>query len=234
MSQEQFPNARAARTHLVKLGYAAVTPGCMEGAICWVKADEDGYYLVAKSADGARLMHYSGTPEGLPAGALVTSDIDDTRAGGTSSERGIKSAVAEGLAAKLDADIVASYQAAVIASAAALTAEYNERNDCCVHALSLALNIAYVDAHAALEEQGRKYRCCTYNHTLLAALKYLQVDVLEARTLKGPQSRIGDFVRPKGRYIVRTAGHFFAVVNGVALDTVPRERRALRRMWQLG
>lgn len=76
MAKEQFNTAREARQHLALLGYRASTPAGMKGAIVWSKGDEEGYYLIAKTSEGARLMHYSGKPEALPAGAVVTSDMD--------------------------------------------------------------------------------------------------------------------------------------------------------------
>jgi hypothetical protein len=232
MSKEQFPNARAARQHLDAQGYKAITPGSMEGALCWVRPDEDGYYLVAKNTDGARLMHYAGKPEQLPAGSIVSCDNDDKKpAGEFNPERALKGAFAEALATQLDAQLMCGYRDELRTSSHALTTEFRERNDCAVHALRFALDVPYDVAHAALATAGRRYRCGTQDHTLLKALADLGGRIIEQRTLLMPQSRIANNVRPVGRYIVRAATHFFAVVDGVSHDVAPERNRRLRRMW---
>jgi hypothetical protein len=206
----------------------------MEGALCWVRPDEDGYYLVAKNTDGARLMHYAGKPEQLPAGAVVTADIDDQRKGGASASRPLPILQQHKLIDELDAQfLTAAATHDIQAAALALTTEFNERLDCCVHALSFALSISYADAHEALAFAGRRYRCATWCITLRRAFTQLGVAVLEDRKLRGTQAHITDQVRPSGRYIVLTSNHYFAVVDGSVLDTDPNPRRMLRRMWRV-
>lgn len=73
MLRDEYRSAREARTALLEAGYAPTVPGDCEGAICWVKSGEPGYYLVARTVEGARLYHYWGKPE-LPPGAIVTHD----------------------------------------------------------------------------------------------------------------------------------------------------------------
>lgn len=229
MSKEQFATAREARTHLTALGYAPTTPANMEGAICWVKPEEPGYYLVAKTTDGARLMHYRGTPEGLPAGAIVSCEARTP--GGEDPKARTEKALQEALEAGREERARAWQQ--LLAQAGAFTREYDERRDCCVHALRFALDIPYSAAHEALSTAGRRYRSGTWDSTLMEALRTLDAKIIEGRRLDGPQSHITELVRPRGRYIVRTANHFFAVVNGVVLDTDPNPRRDLRRMWMV-
>lgn len=105
-----------------------------------------------------------------------------------------------------------------------------QKNDCTVRALAIACRLAYDVAYEYLAGEGRK---CTQGFHLqkllnkIAAGK-LAVPLLASNVTKIPFPAVKgerrmtppEFCRlyPRGRYIVRKAGHVFAVIDGVLHD----------------
>src|SRR5205814_1701981 len=96
----------------------------------------------------------------------------------------------------------------------------DETKDCTVRALSVAADISYEDAHAAMEMAGRKPKRGI--RTKLALIKL--APIFESKAVIRGRITIGRFCQrfPKGRYLVRrnryNGGHAFAVVDGIAYD----------------
>lgn len=100
--------------------------------------------------------------------------------------------------------------------------ELSETKDCGVVALAAAGRLSYLDAHAALKQQGRQDRRCTYSSQIKKAARKLGMDCKEfyPRKKNGgyfTQRTIGKELK-RGHYICYVRGHFFALVNGVVTD----------------
>lgn len=93
-----------------------------------------------------------------------------------------------------------------------------ERADCGVRALAVALNVDYGRAYDALAAAGRKPRGKTWDRMLIAAAKVLGFKLTFTGTSKGATLlKVGNEL-PSGRWIVKTAGHYCGVVDGVVID----------------
>jgi hypothetical protein len=92
-----------------------------------------------------------------------------------------------------------------------------ETRDCTVRAVAIAMCMSYPAAHAKLAALGRKPRrgwpFSPWNAERLG-LEH-RVNLKEERTVKSLMPRLA-----KGRFIVRIAGHVFAVVDGRIIDNV--------------
>ena len=101
-----------------------------------------------------------------------------------------------------------------------------EKKDCVVRAISLAVNVAYAEVHAALAAQGRETGKSTYaRQTLTVVESYGMQQVPTVRPT------LQQFIREnrQGRYVVIRRGHAFALIDGVVHDwngskTGPRSR----------
>lgn len=115
----------------------------------------------------------------------------------------------------------------------------SQKRDCTVRALSLVLSIKYDDAYERLRDAGRE--CSTGFDIERWARKSTAIDGFGDRNYftlhkmpfdKGdryglPKAttryRLYDFIKdnPSGRFMVSTARHVFAVVDGVVYDDMP-------------
>lgn len=105
-----------------------------------------------------------------------------------------------------------------------------ERRDCTVRALAIAARLSYDTAHAILASCGRKTKrgpkSSRYN-TFMARRN--------GRALKRSGS-VGKFaeLHPNGRFIIHVRGHAFALVDGVAYDTMEvSPQRHVKRAWMI-
>lgn len=117
-------------------------------------------------------------------------------------------------------------------------AEYqHEKNDCVVLAISVACCLPYGAAHAEMKQHGRKDRhktkLATYLKTVgnrIANYDLVPMPLASPSTIKQTVLKY-----PNGRYLVRTKGHLFAVVNGVIFDSGEKHEGVKRRVtniWQ--
>ncbi|MCH9712597.1 MAG: hypothetical protein K0U20_08255 [Proteobacteria bacterium] len=117
----------------------------------------------------------------------------------------------------------------------------NETNDCSVVALSIACDISYADAHAALAARGRPARRGAYTHQSIDAAKDLGYTVheLEGDELVNPETgcgytatTIGQLCK-KGRFMVQVHRHIFAVVDGQVQDWTKGRRHRVKRVMEV-
>ena len=120
----------------------------------------------------------------------------------------------------------------------------NEDRDCTVRATAIAAQISYKEAHALLALHGRKNRRGILYSVFLNRLKAHggQIGSYRVESVKMPDcwlTRIWTFGLPtksvslarflkdfpKGRFVVRTRGHVFAVIDGQQYDTAPNGPR---------
>lgn len=93
----------------------------------------------------------------------------------------------------------------------------HEKNDCTVHALSLALNIPYEAAHSALKKYGRRDKHGIGLRTRFSHIcKDLGVDASHIRRSGTVAKLCKDY--PQGRIFAIKRGHAFAIIDGVAHD----------------
>lgn len=104
-----------------------------------------------------------------------------------------------------------------------------ENRDCTVRATAAVMGIPYKEAHAKLEAMGRKPRRGFSYY--IVALKL----GLEAR----PDLSCSTYGKIKkhlesGRFVVRQAGHVFAVIDGKAHDlTPPKDGTRIKMVYEL-
>lgn len=111
-----------------------------------------------------------------------------------------------------------------------------QKNDCTVRAYAIAFGIPYDPAYDTLSDAGRK--CSSgfdineflNNHPRAEKISFPAVKGRERMNPMAFYERFGD----KGTYICRTAGHVYAVVNGVVHDThAPRGDRCIYAAWKI-
>lgn len=110
-----------------------------------------------------------------------------------------------------------------------------QTNDCTVRALALSVGLSYDEAYDYLAAKGRK--CGKGFHLEILLNKWPGVDKLSFPAKKGePRMSLASFVtsHPSGTYVVRTAKHVQAVINGVIHDThATRLSRCVYTAWQI-
>lgn len=88
----------------------------------------------------------------------------------------------------------------------------NERHDCGVRALRCAAGVSYEEAHAALERHGRRAKGLTYDSQMThAAILFGFVPLDDGF----PTLTRFLAAHSIGRFVIRTARHYFAIVDGV-------------------
>ena len=116
--------------------------------------------------------------------------------------------------------------------------EIAERHDCTVRAVALIAAISYKEAHAILKKAGRKNGHTFKFISWVAGYGPIadRLKVFYTASAHNTHLTINQFVKtnPKGRYIVRTKGHVFAVIDGMIHDTVLEGgKRWIRNIWIL-
>lgn len=116
-----------------------------------------------------------------------------------------------------------------------------QKNDCTVRAVTLVYGIPYDDAYDRLKSAGRKSHQ-GYHFNEWAALDstidgkklvWQSFPGVKGQKRMNPLRFCKDF--PEGRFIVRTAGHVFAIIDGVGYDDEDPERddRCIYGCWKL-
>ena len=112
------------------------------------------------------------------------------------------------------------------------------KNDCAVRAVALAFGILYDDAYDRMALCGRMPHCGVSRgvfaqiSVLGCRLRWRSFPAVKGQTRMNPGKFCAQF--PTGRWIVRTAKHVFAVVNGVVLDTAsPCPGRCIYGAWEV-
>lgn len=106
-----------------------------------------------------------------------------------------------------------------------------EKNDCTVKALSLMLpDKSYQRAHEILQKAGRKDRKRFNFANWLFWQKEFAVTIYNYDNEKGNRMTPVKFCQQNktGKYILKTRGHVFAVIDGVIHDTSPIRRPGCR------
>ena len=107
------------------------------------------------------------------------------------------------------------------------------RGDCTVVALSILLEITYLQAVTLMTKYGRlangkwPKRCLHFRASLSKILNGHMV----AR-----HGSVGKFVRthPQGKFLIWVRGHVFAVVNGIIYDHTNKPSRHISGAWSVG
>ena len=111
-----------------------------------------------------------------------------------------------------------------------------ERNDCTVHAVAVACNVPYGVAHEYLEQNGRKPKRGMFFYSFMATQKELLGSTVEPLSLSFPRPTVARTIPlcTKGRYMVRTKGHVFTVVDGEVFDRARTGARSrVHQVWKV-
>lgn len=110
-----------------------------------------------------------------------------------------------------------------------------QRNDCTVRAYTIAMGLTYDDVYDYFASLGRKsgkgfeFRKFADNHP---SLRWVSFPAVKGQTRMNPAKFCAAYLT--GRWIVRTAKHVMAVVDGVIVDDYsPRPDRCIYGAWQV-
>lgn len=108
-----------------------------------------------------------------------------------------------------------------------------ERRDCTVRALAAVTSISYAQAHEIFEQHGRRY-----GHRIsFAAITHRTIGGYHFMRLEHGRLTLNQFLKQvdsTNRYVIRTRGHVFAVINGVVHDTFAvGEKSQVRAIWKV-
>lgn len=123
----------------------------------------------------------------------------------------------------------------VITDGGAWDAEiFTERNDCTVRAVAIATGTPYDKVHAELEWRGRRpgqgFPLTSEGH--LKDFGFKPYYIPRPQGVKPRLSTVVSHVQ-KGRFIVQTRAHVFAIVDGVAFDkTASSLSKPVFSVWQ--
>lgn len=103
------------------------------------------------------------------------------------------------------------------------SANMNEHNDCGVRAAALVCNVPYETAHVALRVAGRQPRQGSFVPQITKAVKSLGCTVHKSQNPKQPNgsrytAKTLPKAYPRGRFLVYTRDHVFAMIDGTVLD----------------
>lgn len=109
-----------------------------------------------------------------------------------------------------------------------------QKNDCTVRAMATAFELSYDDAYDILKKYGR---ICGRGFHIGDFLIDKKAEKISFQAVKG-QRRMHPWKFCKeynnGKYICRTAGHVFAVIDGVVFDTIaPSVDRCIYKAWKI-
>jgi len=116
-----------------------------------------------------------------------------------------------------------------------------QKNDCSVRALALACSVEYDTAYDYLHKNGRKCSSGFFLNRYLDKLK--STDTIFGHTItklsfpaqKGKERMfVAAFpiFYPKGKFIIRQAGHLAAVIDGYVYDITFRSRKCVYCAWK--
>lgn len=103
-----------------------------------------------------------------------------------------------------------------------------ERADCGVRALAVVCGCDYKEAYDALAATGRKPRGKTWDRMLIKAAKSLGFKLKFTNTSKGATVLNVAKELPSGRWLIKTAGHYIGVVDGIAIDWAEGTRKRIK------
>lgn len=105
-----------------------------------------------------------------------------------------------------------------------------ERNDCVVRAISLALDLDYFDVEDLLIEIGDYYEC---EELCVCCYKYLLEDIIGLKAYKGYNRTVDEIVRenPDCVLIIRIEGHLTCAINGAVYDIWDCTDKICDRYW---
>ena len=114
-----------------------------------------------------------------------------------------------------------------------------QRNDCTVIALALSTGTAYDIAYDYLAERGRKCSQGAFfpnraadDEALFHTFKWVPLPAVKGERRMNPYKFCLE--NPEGRYVLKTARHVIAVVDGKILDTLePYPRRCVYGYWEV-
>lgn len=118
------------------------------------------------------------------------------------------------------------------ATAAQISAQYGERNDCAVKAVAIATGTDYRTVHALMKKHGRRDRKGTPVPITFKVLKELGFKTVAVP----PKARTVKTIAPTltgGAYLVRTAGHILAVRDGKAEDWTEGRRHRVQEVYRV-
>lgn len=105
-----------------------------------------------------------------------------------------------------------------------------ERADCTVVALSLVLNISYIEAHTTLKENGRKnnkgFRC---KKNIAKVFSSRGIEVKQVKRSGSVISLLKKY--PQGRLFCIKRAHAFAVIDGIAHNLNASEHSHIKGAW---
>ena len=125
----------------------------------------------------------------------------------------------------------------------ALSKRPHSKNDCTVRALALVCGLGFDRVYDILADAGRKSHRGFHCRSFLAAvsgtpiINGIRFEWIPFQAVKG-QTRMNPakfaVAYPHGRYIAKTAGHVFAVIDGVCYDThSPSPARCIYGAWRV-
>ena len=109
-----------------------------------------------------------------------------------------------------------------------------DKNDCAVRALAVACGVSYATASAVYSARGRRLKAGT-EVTLSAELCEQILEMKRVTLAEGLRLEAFLEVAKTGSYMVRKAGHMFAVVEGVVHDwqSTTRENTKILGVWKV-
>ena len=116
----------------------------------------------------------------------------------------------------------------------AASISHNERKDCTVVAMALALDLDYKTVHSAMAIAGRKHgKACNFSvigRKAAADLGFLMETLLDysAKTMITAER---DPKLAKGRYIIQIRRHVAALIDGKVIDWSQGRRKIINRIY---
>jgi len=116
------------------------------------------------------------------------------------------------------------------------SAGFKGTSDCAVRAIAIACNMSYKDARYLLREFSNKGKLNSraislgiYKEDMCAALLSLGWEWVSAPKIPGRKARYTDI---NGTAILRMAGHYVAVIDGVLMDTFDSREKMVYGYWR--
>ena len=105
-----------------------------------------------------------------------------------------------------------------------------ERNDCVVRAISLALDLDYFDVEDLLIEIGDYYDC---EELCVCCYKYLLENIIGLKAYEGKGRRVDEIVQenPDCVLIIRIEGHLTCAIRGAIYDIFDPSDMIVDRYW---
>ncbi len=108
--------------------------------------------------------------------------------------------------------------------------------DCTVRAIATATNTDYLECRRELNRKRKELGHSSYKDTKFLYDYLKGYPRLIFKTVKGePRIKGTDFteLHPKGKYVLKMAGHVVACIDGVILDTWDCSYRSVYTAWEI-